>query len=79
MKLAVKNYIKIYTHKLFVTLNGKGQVYPFGNMEPETIEHLFVNCIYVNKMGLYVIPEWLSLTGSYHVPGLSIYVLGVNK
>ena len=46
------------------------QVCSFCNMDPETIEHLFFNCIYVKNIWLYVFQEWLSLTGSCHIPDL---------
>ena len=55
------------------------QVCSFCNMEPETIEHLFFNCIYVKNIWLYVFQEWLSLTGSCHIPDLHSCVLGVNN
>ena len=55
------------------------QVCSFCNMEPETIEHLFFNCIYVKNIWLYVFQEWLSLTGSCHIPDLRSCVLGVNN
>ena len=55
------------------------QVCSFCNMEPETIEHLFFNCIYVKNIWLYVFQEWLNLTGSCHIPDLRRCGLGVNN
>ena len=60
------------------------QLCSFCNMEPETIEHLFFICIYLqNNIGLYVFQEWLDLSGSCHVglPNLRIdsCVFGVNN
>ena len=55
------------------------QVCLFCNMEPETIEHLFFNCIHVKNIWLYVFQEWLSLTGSCHIPDLRSCVLGVHN
>ena len=48
-------------------------------MKPETIEHLFFNCIYVKNIWLYVFQECLSLRGSCHIPDLRSCVLGVNN
>ena len=48
-------------------------------MKPETIGHLLFNCIYVKNIWLYVFQEWLSLTGSCHVPDLRICLLGVSN
>ena len=55
------------------------QVCSFCNMEPETIEYLFFNCIYVKNIWLYVFQEWQSLTGSCHISYLRSCVLGVNN
>ena len=55
------------------------QVCSFCNMAPETIEHLFFNCIYVKNIWLFVFQERLSLTGSCYIPDLRSCVLGVNN
>ena len=59
--------------------NVNSQVCSFCNIEPETIEHLFFNCIYVKNIWLYVFQEWLSLTGSCRIPDLRSCVLEVNN
>ena len=49
----------------------------FCNLEPETIEHLFFQCIHVKDIWWYVFEEWAKLTGNTYEPNLRGCVLGV--
>ena len=73
MRFIPTNYL---LHKMG---NINSQVCSFCTMKAETIGHLFSNCIYVKNIWLYVFQEWLSLTGSCHIPDLRSCVLGVNN
>ena len=73
MRFIPTNYL---LHKMG-KVNSK--VCSFCNIEPETIEHLFFNCIYVKNIWLYVFQERLSLTRSCHIPDVRSCVLGVNN
>ena len=53
------------------------QTCTFCNLEPETIEHLFFQCIHVKDIWWYVFEEWAKLTGNTYEPNLRGCVLGV--
>ena len=53
------------------------QTCTFCNLEPETIEHLFFQCIHVKDIWWYVFEEWAKLTGNTYEPNLCGCVLGV--
>ena len=53
------------------------QTCTFYNLEPETIEHLFFQCIHVKDIWWYVFEEWAKLTGNTYEPNLRGCLLGV--
>ena len=71
MRFVLTNYLLYKMKKV------SSQTCTFCNLEPETIEHLFFQCIHVKDIWWYVFEEWAKLTGSTYEPNLRSCILGV--
>ena len=71
MRFVPTNYLLYKMKKV------SSQTCTFCNLEPETIEHLFFQCIHVKDIWWYVFEEWAKLTGNTYEPNLRGCVLGV--
>ena len=64
------------TNNLYKMKKVSSQTCTFCNLVPETIEHLFFQCIHVKDIWWYVFEEWAKLTCNTYEPNLRGCVLG---
>ena len=87
-KIPVTNKLKELQYKIimrFVPTNyllykmGKvtSQTCTFCHLEPETIEHLFFDCIHVKNIWYFIINEWQRVSGNIFLPTLKDCILGL--
>ena len=50
----------------------------FCHILPETIEHLFFNCMYTKDLWLYIFAHWNNTTGTRLLPSLKLCILGIH-